>query len=160
MYAYKSSIKILKIRRLLQVHCTTHVSNVEMHGWVAEHIGKCGERLEIIKKRKVWWFGHVVRAKGTRRNTILLQGKVEWTRGRPARQWMDNIKEWIGPSSNEMWREPDNCVAWWKRVNPCCAQRTEQTVTFKIKVLFKALMHCTTNQCARHELTYAISWFI
>ena len=32
--------------------------------------------LEIVKKRKIRWFGHVVTAKETRANTVM-QGKVE-----------------------------------------------------------------------------------
>ena len=43
---------------------------------VIEHIGKYDTLLEIVKKRKLRWFGHVVRVKGTLANTIL-QGKVE-----------------------------------------------------------------------------------
>ena len=54
----------------------THTPNVEIHRRVAEHIGKYDTLLEIVKKRKLRWFGHVVRVKGTLLNTIL-QSKVE-----------------------------------------------------------------------------------
>ena len=55
----------------------------------------------------------VVRAKGTLANTIL-QCKVEGKRSRrrPARQRLDDVKEWTGLSS--MWREPDGHMAWRK----------------------------------------------
>ncbi len=45
--------------------------------------------------------GLVVRMKGALAN-IILQGKVEGerSRGKPARQWLDNVKEWTGLSSN------------------------------------------------------------
>ena len=82
---------------------------------VADHIGMYGTLLEIAKT-KVRWFGHVVRSKGTLRNTIL-QGRVEGerSRGRPARQWLDDVKEWTGLSLDETWREPEDRVAWRNR---------------------------------------------
>ena len=63
-------------------------------------------------------FGHVARAKRTMENTIL-QGKAEKkiSRGRPARQWLNDIYEWTGMRSNEMCREPDDSVAWRMRVS-------------------------------------------
>ena len=74
--------------------------------------------LEIVKKRKIRWFGRAGRAKGTMANNIL-KGKVEMkrSRGRPARQWLEDVQEWTGLSLNEMWREPEDRVAWRKRVN-------------------------------------------
>ena len=32
-------------------------------------------------------------------------------------KWLDDVKEWIRLSSNEMWREPEDCVAWRKLVS-------------------------------------------
>ena len=57
-------------------------------------------------KRKVRFSGHVVRAKGTLANTIL-QGKVEGgkSRGKPARQWLDDVKEWTEPEDHVTWRK-------------------------------------------------------
>ena len=75
---------------------TNHTSNSEILRKVAEHIGKFDTLLEIVKKRKLIWFGQVVRAKGTLAYAFL-QGKVEEkrSRGRPGRQWLDDVKEWI-----------------------------------------------------------------
>ena len=42
-------------RIVLQVHCTTHTTNVDIHRRVAEHIGKYDTLLEIVKKRKGRW---------------------------------------------------------------------------------------------------------
>ena len=67
-----------------------------------EHIGKYDTLLEIVK-RKLRWFGHVVRVKGTLANNIL-QGKVE------GKNHGEGQKEWIGLRLNEMWREPED---WW-----------------------------------------------
>ena len=47
-------------------------------------------------------------------NTIL-QGIVDGERSR-ARQWLDDVKEWTGLSSNETLREPEDHGAWRKHV--------------------------------------------
>ena len=36
---------------------------------------------------------------------------------RRARQWLDDVKEWTGLSSNGMWKGPEDRVAWRKRVS-------------------------------------------
>ena len=67
---------------------------------------------------KARWLGHVMRVKGSLITTVL-QGKVEggMARGRQAQQWMDDVREWVGLSRNEMWREPGNRKVWKKCVS-------------------------------------------
>ena len=67
-------IKYLEKRILgfKKIATATHTPNVK----IQERAGKCETLLEVINKRKVRWFGHVVRAKGTLAYTIL-QGKVD-----------------------------------------------------------------------------------
>ena len=50
----------------------------------------------------------VARAKGTQVNTVL-QGKVEenMSRGRPTKQWLDDVKEWTGLTLHETWMVPE-----------------------------------------------------
>ena len=69
--------------------------------------------MSVAKKRKLIWFGHVVKAKGTLANTIL-QGTVEGTRkrGRPKRIWMDDIKDWTGRNVEELLRLAENRSVW------------------------------------------------
>ena len=49
---------------------------MEIHRKVPGHIGKYDTMLEIVKKRKVRWFGHVVRVNGTLTHNIS-QGNAE-----------------------------------------------------------------------------------
>ena len=46
----------------------------------------------------------------------ILQGEVEGkiSRGRPAKQWLDDVKELTWLSSNDIWKEPEDRVAWRK----------------------------------------------
>ena len=62
-------------RSLLQVYYTTYTPNVEIHMRVAGHIGKYDTMLEIVMKRKLRWFGHVVSVKGILANTNLYKIK-------------------------------------------------------------------------------------
>ena len=72
---------------------------------------KYDKLLEILKKRRPDELVNLANA--------ILQGIV-WekiSRGRPARQWLEDVKEWTGLSLNEMWREPYDRVAQRKRVS-------------------------------------------
>ena len=77
---------------------------LDIHWRVAELIGKYDTLLEIVKKRKLRLFGHVVtrlRAKGTPSCRVQFSGKIK----RKACRWLNDVKKWTGLSSNEMWRE-------------------------------------------------------
>ena len=73
--------------------------------------------LEIVKKKKLSLFGHVVtglRAKGTPSCRVQFRGKIK----RKACRSLDDVEEWTGLSSNEMWREhAEDREAWRQRVS-------------------------------------------
>ena len=50
----------------------------------------------LIKKRKITYFGHMVRRNNIHR--LLLEGPLEGklSRGRPRTEWLTNITEWTG----------------------------------------------------------------
>ena len=57
--------------------------------------------VETVKRRKLQYFGHVVRAQNL--CTHILQGFVEGkrSRGRQRRRWIDDIKGWTSRSAAE-----------------------------------------------------------
>ena len=60
----------------------------------------------------------------TLENTIFLD-RIEGVHyGWLTRQLLDDIKEWTGLSFNEMWREPEDSVAW-RKYDSHFAQGTE-----------------------------------
>ena len=61
------------------------------------YIGEYDHLLTIVKCRQLSWFGHVIKWKGSRAN-VMLQGGTDGStkRGRPARTWLNNIKDWTG----------------------------------------------------------------
>ena len=69
------------------------------------------------RSRKLRLFGHVVtrlKAKGTPSCRVLFRGKIK----RKACRWLDDVNEWTGLSSNEMWMEhAEDRVAWIQHVS-------------------------------------------
>jgi hypothetical protein len=83
----------------------SHTTNIKVRELVVQHIGCHDSPLTVAKKRKLRWFGHVTRAKGTLAN-IILQGTVEGNRKRvrPKRIWMDDVKAWTGRKTGDLIR--------------------------------------------------------
>lgn len=57
--------------------------------------------LETIKKRKLGYFGHVIRGEKYEMLRLIIQGKIEGKRGpgRRKNSWMKNIRQWTGMDS-------------------------------------------------------------
>ncbi|KAI8515809.1 hypothetical protein Bbelb_066220 [Branchiostoma belcheri] len=100
-------------RRLLRVHWTSHTTNKEVMERIYTLQGPLDSFLATVKKKKLQWFGHVSRAKGTLSHTVL-QGKVEGARprGRPRRSWITDLKEWTGVTANQMARLAEDRQQW------------------------------------------------
>ena len=60
--------------------------------------------------------------------------------------WMI-VKEWTGHSSNEMWRQPDDCVAWRRRGSRG-APNGLNSLGFKIVVL-SAIKNWLSFKCVQ-----------
>ena len=67
----------------------------------------------IIKKRKLSFFGHVCRNKCTLMQDII-HGKMEGRRGqgRPKTAYMDNIRDWTGRNSRDIYAMRENREEW------------------------------------------------
>ena len=107
-----ASFEMRCYRQLLGIDYRDHVSNVCVRKIVTSEIGKHQELLEIVKTRKLKWFGHTTRGDGL--SKMCLQGTVSGGRGRgrPRKKWADNISEWTGLSFAEATRAADDRVAW------------------------------------------------
>ena len=67
--------------------------------------------IATIKKRKLQYFGHLIRQNGIQR--LLLEGKIEGKMcGRPRTMWMDNIKDWTGLKYGECVRRTKDRKEW------------------------------------------------
>ena len=67
---------------------------------------------EAVKKRKLSYFGHVMRHDSLQRD--LLEGMVEGKRGRgrPRLQWSDNITQWTGLTFEKAKRTAQDRKRW------------------------------------------------
>ena len=89
-------------RRILRIRWTDRVTNAHIR-----NILRIPENwlLNDIKRRKLQYFGLIKRRRDSLEKDILeaaVDGKRG--RGRPARRWSDDIKEWTGESVTEMGR--------------------------------------------------------
>ena len=50
------------LQRLLNISCRDHVSNKEVYRKSQTAIGEHDKLLTMVKKRKLRWFGHVLRS--------------------------------------------------------------------------------------------------
>ena len=84
------------------------------------------ELLEIVKTRKLKWFGHTTRHDGLAKDC--LQGTVHGgrKRGRPRKMWKDNIKEWTGLSFADATRMAENRELWREMVRASASSKGPQ----------------------------------
>ena len=84
-----------------------------------------GERpesvVEVIKRRKLKYYGHQTRKQALAK--VIIEGRVEGSRerGRPRRQWGDDLKQWSRWSMEELRRPAENRERWrWLVHNWVC----------------------------------------
>ena len=95
-------------RRLLRVSWTTHRTNTS----VLQEIQPQEWLLATVQRRKLQYFGHVVRARNL--STEILEGRIDGKRrrGRPMRRWTDDIKDWSNRSVAECSRLARDRQQW------------------------------------------------
>ena len=95
--------------------------------WVLEQLGTDRQMLNVIKTRKLKYFGHVMRKKGECLEKELMQGTThgERARGRPRMTWIENIKKWTGLNMSELMRTAEERIIWRKTVHGAAKLRNE-----------------------------------
>ena len=108
-----SSFEMRCLRKLLNIDYKQRISNERVRAMVTSQIGRHQDLLEIVKTRKMKWFGHVTRGNGLAK--MCLQGTVRGgrARGRPKKKWSDNITSWTGLSFAEASRAA-GCREGWR----------------------------------------------
>ena len=89
-------------RRILGISYKDRITNEKVKEMVKRAAGPFEKLLRADKKRKLKWFGHITRSSGLAKS--ILHGTVPGKRGkgRPRRQWGDNIREWTGLSKEQL----------------------------------------------------------
>jgi hypothetical protein len=98
------------LRQILRVSWTAKKTNE----WVLEKAGVKRELLAAVRRRKLSYYGHVMRKQGDNLGKEIMQGTMPGsrTRGRPRMAWMDNIKSWTHHSMGELIRKAENRDQW------------------------------------------------
>ncbi|KAK2177529.1 hypothetical protein NP493_584g01029 [Ridgeia piscesae] len=102
------------LRKLLSITYIDHISNEEVRNRTRQAIGPHEDLLTTVKRRKLKWYGHVIRSTGLAKT--IMQGAVQGgrRRGREKKRWEDNMPEWTGMTlgaamgkaeTREEWRE-------------------------------------------------------
>jgi len=87
------------LRKILRVSWTAKKTSE----WVLNKAGVKRELLDIVKARKLAYYGHTMRKQGSCLEKEIMEGTMLGARrrGRPRTAWMDNIKTWTGRSVEE-----------------------------------------------------------
>ena len=95
-------------RRCLKISYTEHKTNVE----VLQTVGEKRYLKKEIMKKKMQYFGHIVRKDGLQKK--LLDAEVEGNRGRgrPITSWMGNISQWTGQSYKDLRSGAEDRGCW------------------------------------------------
>jgi len=84
--------------------------------WVLNKAGVKKELLNIVKERKLAYYGHSMRKQGNCLEKEIIQGTMPGARRRrrPRAAWIDNIKSWTGLSVDESVRMTEDRHKWRK----------------------------------------------
>ena len=95
-------------RRMLKISWRDHVSNDD----VLTHMQTSLTLLPSIKKRKLTYFGHVMRNEKYRLLHVILQGRIvgRRVRGRRRTSWLKNLRDWYGQNNTSLFRAAANKV--------------------------------------------------
>ncbi len=93
---------------MMKISCRENKTNEE----VLEMVDQTLYIIPTIKKRKITYFGHMIRRNNIHR--LLLEGPLEGkrSRGRPRTEWMTNITEWTGMRYEDLVRLAQDREPW------------------------------------------------
>jgi hypothetical protein len=83
-------------RRILKIHWKDMVRNID----IRKQLGAYETIIDVIKKRKLRLFGHICRMDNSRllKHVVFSGINGKSRRGRPCREWLDDITDWCGYS--------------------------------------------------------------
>jgi len=89
-------------RRMLRISWRDRITNRE----VLSRLGSETQLLLSIKKRKLQYFGHIMRGDKYQFLQLIIQGKIEGKRapGRRRTSWLKNLRQWFGRNTSSLFR--------------------------------------------------------
>ena len=113
-------------RRVLGISWVDKITNVTV--W--EKLKEKPSFLEHIKRRKLGYFGHIIRQQSHSIEAAVMTGLVPGTRsrGRPRTAWIDNIIDWSGLKGTQMLNAARDRGVWRNIVHQCDQPSPARTV--------------------------------
>ncbi len=89
-------------RRLLNIRWQQRITNVE----VRDRLGISRSIMKMVVERKMRIFGHICRMPNNRLVKKVMEGRMRGAnrKGRPRREWMDDLTDWTGKDKTELIR--------------------------------------------------------
>ena len=111
------------LRQVLQIPWTVRRTN----DWVCETAGVEQSLLKSVKRRKLTYFGHVMRKEGECLEKDIIQGTIPGTqrRGRPRTSWISNITSWTRYGMGQLLQIANDRDAWRMLVHSVTNPRSE-----------------------------------
>ena len=119
------AVEMRCLRRLLGISHKDHITNEEVRRTITQQVRHYEDLLTTVRKRKLRWYGHVTRSDGL--SKTILQGTVQGKRrrGRPRKNWADNITEWTKMSFSTTQALAHNRHKWRQLVQHSSLQRPD-----------------------------------
>ena len=95
-------------RRCLKISYTEHKTNIE----VLEQVGESRKLKKEIIKKKLQYFGHLIRKDGIQKRLLDAEVEGKKGRGRPMTSWMGNIRKWTGKRYEQLCAEAVDRSCW------------------------------------------------
>ena len=97
-------------RQILRINWRDRIRNED----ISKRTSKEETIIDTIKKRKLRLFGHICRMDDNRliKHTIFAITNGKSRRGRPCREWLDDITEWCQRSGQELFHLAQDRQAW------------------------------------------------
>ena len=97
-------------RRILRINWRDMIRNED----IRKKIAKEKTIIDTIRRRKLGLFGHICRMNDNRlvKHTVLSQMEGKSRRGRPCREWLDDITEWCQRSGQDLFHLAQDRQAW------------------------------------------------
>jgi len=97
-----------------------------MNDWVPKKAVTEPFLLQSVKKRKLSYYGHVLRKEGNCMEKEIMQSTTSGQRrGRPRTRWQDNIKTWSGLTDDRLLRSIEDRSQWRKIIHEAANPRIE-----------------------------------
>ena len=100
-------------RRILKISWTQKIANVE----VLNGMKTAPELLDIVKRRKLAYLGHIMRGERYEILRFIIEGKLKGKRsiGRRQNSWMKDLRRWFGCTTAQLFRSAVSriSIAMW-----------------------------------------------